>query len=188
MSDDIKNTSESPVAKEFGLVAMFDSPASLLNAAKKVKEQGYKKFDTYSPFPIHGMDRASGIKPSCLGWIVLVIGTVGLVGGFLLQTWVHSKAYPLVISGKPLFAFQAYVPVTFELMVLFSAFAAVFGMFMLNKLPMWHHPLNNSELYETASSHGFLLCIEKDDQKYETQATKSFLKSLGAVEIEVVMA
>ena len=123
------------------VLAEFDSPKSLYHVAQKVRDEGYTKWDAFSPFPIHGMDGAMGLKESILGWIVVIGGAVGLSFGFGLQTWVATTAYKIIVSGKPLFSYQAFVPVTFELMVLFSAFAAVFGMFILNRLPQHYHPL-----------------------------------------------
>ena len=128
----------------FGVLAEFDSPKSLYHVAQKVRDEGYTKWDAFSPFPIHGMDGAMGLKESILGWIVVIGGAVGLSFGFGLQTWVATTAYKIIVSGKPLFSYQAFVPVTFELMVLFSAFAAVFGMFILNRLPQHYHPLFNN--------------------------------------------
>ena len=116
--------------KEY-ILAEFKNPSDLLHAANECSNKGYKVFETYSPFPIHGMDDAMRLKPSNLAWIVLAGGTFGLVGGFGLQTWVSAFAYKIIISGKPFFSYPAFVPVTFEIMVLFSAFATVFGMFFL---------------------------------------------------------
>ena len=99
----------------FGILAEFGTPSSILKAAKKVNLAGYTKFDTYTPFPIHGMDKAMGLKPSSLGWFVFCGGAFGLLFGFGLQTWVSITAYPVIVSGKPLFSYQAFVPVTFEL-------------------------------------------------------------------------
>jgi len=126
--------------KPYGIIAEFKNAAELFKACKEVKDAGYKQFDSYSPFPIHGIEKAMGLPASKLPWIVLGGGAFGLSAGFGLQAWVATSAYPLTISGKPLFSYQAFVPITFELMVLFSAFAAVFGMLALNKLPQFYHP------------------------------------------------
>eukprot|EP01043_Picozoa_sp_COSAG02_P082877 COSAG02_NODE_21010_length_806_cov_1.360679_1_plen_126_part_10 len=116
---------------DYGVLAEFANPTELLLAAEKTKAAGYKHFETFSPFPIHGMDDAMGLKPSILGWIVFCGGTIGLSAGMGLQTWAQVVAYPYIISGKPLFSYPAFVPVAFELLVLFAAFATVFGMFAL---------------------------------------------------------
>ena len=170
----------------YGAIVEFKDPKGLVEAAKKVKGAGYRRFETYSAFPIHGMDDAMGLKATPLGWIVLCGGALGALTAFTLQTWVATSAYKLVISGKPLFSYQAFVPVTFELMVLFSAFAAVFGMLILNRLPQLYHPLFKSDRFLTATSHGFFLSIEASDDLFHSERTIAFLNSLGGVAVEVI--
>jgi hypothetical protein len=170
----------------FGVLAEFDSPKSLFHAAEKVRDAGYSKWDTFSPFPVHGMDRAMGLKESILGWIVAIGGATGLLVGFGLQTWVATTAYKIIVSGKPLFSYQAFIPVTFELMVLFSAFSAVFGMFILNRLPQHYHPLFNNPRFSTATSHGFFIAIEAIDPKFNQSDVEQFMKSSGAIHTEIV--
>jgi hypothetical protein len=170
----------------YGVLAEFKNPKELVHAVKKVKEAGYNVFDTYTPFPIHGMDDAMGLKRSKLPWIVLVCGATGLLSGIALQGWVATTAYKLTISGKPFFSYQAFVPVTFELMVLFSAFGAVFGMFILNGLPKWYDPAFKHSRFRTATSHGFFLGIEAKDPLFDVEKTPQFLQSLGGYSVEVV--
>ncbi len=168
------------------IMAKFDSPAELMNAATKVHESGYRKFDCHSPFPIHGMDKAMGLKRSPLGWIV---GLAALAGGSFalwLQWWSSSIEYPLVISGKPLFSYQAYVPITFGLAVLFAAGAAMIAMLALNGLPRFFHPVFYSKQFESSSDDAFFVSIEADDPKFDTDKTKTFLESLGGSDVEVV--
>lgn len=172
--------------KLFCVLAQFDSPKSLYHAAEKVRDSKYTHFDVYTPFPVHGMDQAMGIKPSKLPWIVLVGGAIGLSVGFGLQTWVATTAYPLIIGGKPFFSFQAFVPVTFELMVLFSGISTVFGMFALNKLPKHSHPLLRNDSFRTATSHGFFLGIESTDPAFDADSVTSFLRETGATSVEKV--
>lgn len=172
----------------YGLVAEFDSPKSLIKAAEALRDAGYKKFETYSPFPIHGMDAAMGLKDSVLGWIVFCAGATGLTCGFLLQTWVSVYAYKITVSGKPLFSFQAFVPVCFEVMVLFSGIAAVFGMFALNKLPQLYHPVFKHPRFAIASSHGFFVSVEATDSRYSDVDTKKLLTALGGKHIADVEA
>ena len=129
----------------FGLLAEFEGPGPLLHGCEQVRDAGYTKWDAHSPFPVHGLDRAMGMRPSVLPWIVLILGLGGAVGAMLLQWWVATTAYPLVISGKPFFSWQAFVPVTFEVGVLIAAIGAVFGMLILNRLPMHFHPLFASQ-------------------------------------------
>lgn len=169
-----------------GIIALFDTPKELYKAAETVRDAGFKQFDTYTPFPVHGMEKAQGLKDSPLGWIVLGGGATGLLTGILLQGWVAVKAYPLVISGKPLFSYQAFVPVTFELMVLFSAFAAVFGMFALNKLPRWNNPFFNYSFAEAVSSDKFAIGIDAADPLFDEEKVKKMLQELGGKHMEVI--
>lgn len=172
--------------KTYGIIASFEGPADLLHAAEKVRDAGYKKFDCHSPFPIHGMDEAMGLKPSPLGFIAAV-GSL-CVGGFavLMQWWCSTIGYPIVTSGKPLFSFQAFVSITFELCILGAALFTVFGMFALNRLPTLYHPLFNSKRMETSGDDGFLLSIEAADPKFQLQQTQDLLKNAGGKNIEII--
>src|SRR5205085_10456977 len=130
-----------PKGPYYGILAEYASPADLYQACERVRDEGFSKWDALTRFPVHGLDQAMGLRRSRLPWIVLVLGLTGAALGFLLQAWVHTSAYPLVISGKPFLSWPAFIPITFEVAVLFAAFGAVFGMFGLNQLPMHHHPL-----------------------------------------------
>lgn len=167
-------------------LARFADPAALLKAAEKVREAGYKKWDCYSPFPVHGLDRAMGEGQSPLGWIVGACAFIGASSAIAMQGWMNAIDYPLVISGKAFFSFQAFVPVTFELAILLSAFGAVFGMFALNGLPLWYHPIFNSERFQKATDDGFFIGIEAKDGKYDAAETTKFLESIGGADVEVV--
>ena len=146
---------------------------------------GYKQFDAHSPFPIHGMDDAMKLKHSKLGWIVLVGGFIGLTGGFGMQTFM-SLDYKIIISGKPFFSYPAFIPVTFELMILISAFFTVFGMFMLNKLPEHYHPIFKSDNFRKATSHGFFISIENSDPGYDQEKIVKLMKSINGTNIEII--
>ncbi|PKK83137.1 MAG: DUF3341 domain-containing protein [candidate division Zixibacteria bacterium HGW-Zixibacteria-1] len=169
-----------------GILAEFSSPAALLKAAEKIRDAGYKKFDCHSPFPIHGMDRAMGLKRSPLGWIVGLAALFGTSAALGLQWWTSTVDYRLVISGKPFFSFQAYVPVTFALGVLLSAVTALLAMLILNGLPRLHHPIFYSDRFVKASDDGFFISIEADDPMYDTEKTRSFLESIGGTNPEVL--
>lgn len=171
---------------KYGVIAKFESPLALLHAAKKVRDNGFTNFDCHSPFPIHGMDEAMGLKRSKLGFIIGAMGLTGALFGFGLQTWVHLVEYPLNISGKPYFAYPAYLIITFELMVLFSAFGAVFGMMFLNKIPRFNHPVFYSEKFSDVSSDAFYISIELTDPIFDENKTKSYLKEIGGTDIEVL--
>ncbi len=168
------------------VLAEFADVDALLSAAEKVRLAGYKKFDCYSPFPVHGLDAAMGEKQSVLGWIVGVMALIGGGSALLMQWWMSAIDYPLIISGKPLFSHQAFVPIIFELTVLLSAFGAVFGMFALNRLPRLYHPIFNSDRFRAATDGGFFVGIEAEDPKFNVEETKRFLSAAGATHVEVV--
>lgn len=169
-----------------GMIAEFKSPGELLQAAKKLRDAGLKKYDCHSPFPIHGMDEAMAEKRSVLGWIVGIIAFIGLAVGITLEWWTSTIDYPIVISGKPYFSYQAYGPVAFAVMVLSSAFAAVIFMLILNGLPRFNHPVFSSDRFAKVTTDGFFISIEADDPVFDTQKTKAFLEELGGKNIELL--
>lgn len=164
----------------------FGSAAELLHAAEKVRDAGFTRWDTHSPFPIHGMDKAMGLRDSRLGWIVLVCGFTGLLTAAGLFFYMNGWDYPLVLGGKPGDAWPAAIPVFFELTVLLSAFGAVFGMFHLNGLPRHHHPLFESERFAKASDDGFFVSIEAEDPKFDGARVRTLLEGLHAKAVELV--
>ncbi len=168
----------------FALVAEFDDVDSVTKAARAVRDAGYTRFDVYSPFPIHGIERAMGLKPTRLPWIVLASGLTGLSLALFFQWWTNGFDYPFKISGKPLFGIPANIPITFEFTVLLSAFAAFFGMFLLNRLPEHHHALFEHPRFARATDDGFFLAIERTDPRFERESTLQLLRSLAPVSIE----
>ena len=170
----------------YGLLAEYRNPAELMNAASRVADAGYTKFDAYSPFPIHGMDQAMKLKDSKLGWIVMVHGLFGLLLGIALQVITQSVMYAHNVSGKPFANLPAFVPVTFELTILFSAFGAFFGMFYLNKLPKLHKSIFNSDHFAKATDDGFFICIESEDDLFSDEKTEKLLLDAGATHIEKI--
>jgi hypothetical protein len=173
-------------ATTYGLLAEFGTPAELYHACEQVRDAGYKRWDAHSPFPVHGLQGAMGLRRSVLPFIILGMGLAGVAGGFALQMWVHSAAYPLIISGKPYFAWPAYVPITFELGVLGGALAAVFGMLGLNQLPMHYHPLFHSRRFERVTDDGFFISIEARDPRFDPVATRALLEAAGARYVEEI--
>ncbi|MCF7826253.1 MAG: DUF3341 domain-containing protein [Candidatus Marinimicrobia bacterium] len=169
-----------------GALARFANPAELIEAAQKIRDAGYKKFDCHSPFPIHGMDDAMGLKRSPLGFIVGAATLTGATVGMSLQYWVAAVDYPLVISGKPFFSWQAFIIVTFALFVLFGAFGAVFGMLHLNRLPRLHHPVFYSDKFAKVTDDAFYVSIEAEDELFDEQKIQNFLSSIGGSDIELV--
>lgn len=170
----------------YGILAEFSNPADLLHGAEKVRNKGYKNFDCHSPFPIHGMDEAMGIKRSVLGYIVFVFGLIGAIGGFTLQTWVHTKAYPLTYAGKPFFSWQAFIIVTFGLMVLAGALSTVLGLFHLSRLPRLFDGLFYSRNFSKFSDNGFFISVDAKDPKFDDEETGRFLESIGGTNIEII--
>ncbi|MCS6857668.1 MAG: DUF3341 domain-containing protein [Sandaracinaceae bacterium] len=167
-------------------LAEFETPAQVLKAAERVRDAGYRKWDVHTPFPIHGMDRAMGLPDSRLGWIVLACGLTGCFFALGLIWWANGVDYPLIIGGKAPFSLPSSVPVMFELTVLFSAFGAVLGMLGLNRLPMHHHPLFQSERFERATDDRFFISIEASDEKFDIEETRAFLESLSPSHIELI--
>jgi len=174
-----------PDAEEIYVLAEFGGASQLYHAAEKMRDAGYNNFDCHSPFPIHGMDAAMGLRRSPLGWIAGLCATFGALGGVALQWYASTIAYPLVISGKPFFSFQAYLPVTFALGVLMAAGAAIFGMMAMNKLPRFHHPLFNSERFRKVTDDGFFISVPSAGIG-EAEKAKAFLESIGGKEAEIV--
>lgn len=172
--------------KMYGLLAEYETPAALYKACERVRDAGYGAWDAHTPFPVHGLEKAMGLGPSLIPWIVCVLGFSGAALGFGLQYWTSVIEYPLIISGKPFNSYPAFVPVTFELGILLGSFGAVFGMFGLNKLPTYYHSLFNSKRFARFSDDRFFIAIEARDPKYDPDKTRKLLESTGAVAVEEV--
>lgn len=170
----------------YGLLAEFKNPGELVHAAEGVHTAGYRRFDTHSPFPIHGMDKAMGLGNSKVGVFALGGGLTGLATGYLLQWWTGAIDYPLNISGKPAFAVEPSIPVMFELTILFAALGAVVGMFALNGLPRPYNPLFYSRRFAQASDDAFFLHVASNDRYFDVEQTGDLLRSLGAVHVEPI--
>lgn len=173
-------------SKTYGALAAFRDDEEILEAARRVRLAGYTKFDAHTPFPVHGLDRAMGMRRSKLPLIIIGGSATGLLTAFLLQWWTGAVDYPLVIGGKPFYAHEYATPVMFELTILLSAFGAVFGMFALNGLPMLYHPLFKSEMFKRATDNRFFISIEAKDPQFDRARTVEFLNSLGAEAVELV--
>ena len=171
----------------FAVVGAFGSTDALFHACEALRDAGYTKFDAHTPFPVHGLERAMGLKPSRLPWIVLLCGLLGGTGAFALQTWAHIWGYKQNISGKPFFAFQAYVPITFELTVLFAAFGTFFGVWGLSRLPQLFHPVMQHPAFSGATDDRFLVSIEASDPKFDADKVRALLAELGARDVEEVL-
>ncbi len=183
-----------------GLLAEFDSPDALKDAARRTFEAGYQKFDVHSPYPIHGMEAAAGIRRTRLPWIVFCCGLAGCMTGLLLQWWTNAtnpleypqvptflQGYNYLVSGKPYFSLPANIPVIFELTILFSAFGAVFGMLIANNLPLFYNPKFRVARFAKVSDDGFFISIDATDPRFNEARTREFLQQLGAVAVERVV-
>lgn len=175
-----------PAPKLCGLIAEFHDVAAVLTAARRVRDAGYRRWDVHSPFPIHGIEKAMGIRSTILPWLVFVGGLTGLGLGFLLVWYTNAHDYPFLISGKPLFSLQANIPVLFEMTVLFSALTAVFGMLLLNKLPMLYNPLFRSERFRMVTDDRFVIAVDASDPRFSRESAEALLRSAGAVCVEEV--
>jgi hypothetical protein len=169
-----------------GLMAEFDDPSALVLAARRAHHEGYRRMDGYSPFPIEELHEALGLRHTRLPLIVLIGGLIGCIGGYSLQYWVSAMAFPLNVGGKPYHSWPAFIPVTFECTILAAALSAVLGMLALNGLPMPYHPVFNVPRFALASRNRFFLCIEASDPRFDLEATRRFLETLGPLEVSTV--
>jgi hypothetical protein len=167
----------------YGLIAEFESPEALLEAAHGARAAGFRRLDAFTPMPIEGLAEAVGFEKTRLPLAVLIGGICGCIGGFLLQYYPSVVDYPLNIGGKPFNSWPAFVPVTFEMTILAAALTTVFGMLAMNGLPTPYHPVFNVPQFELASRNRFFLCIKARDPQFDLEKTKQFLKDLKAREV-----
>jgi hypothetical protein len=168
------------------LLAEFDTPAACMHCAEKLRDEGFTKFDAHTPFPVHGMDRAMGLRDSRLGWIVFAMALTGFSTAVFLMWYMNFYDYAFVVGGKPPFSIPSMAPVCFELTVLFSAFGAVFGMLGLNKLPRHHHPIFESDRFRAVTDDKFFISVECADPKYDAERTRRLVESAHPNHIEII--
>lgn len=167
----------------YGLLAEFDDDKALLKAAKAAQQRGYTRMDGYSPFPVEGLNEAVGFPTTRMPLIILCGGLTGCATGYLLQFWGMAISYPINIGGRPLNSWPAFIPVTFELTILFAAISAVVGVLFLNGFPQPYHPVFNVPRFALASRSRFFLCIEAEDPKFDKEAVRRFFGEQGAAGI-----
>jgi len=180
--------------KTYGVLAEFDDVTTLLKASAKVRDAGFKMWEAYSPFPVHGLDKAMGHQYTRLPWIVLLCGLTGMASGIFLTWYTNATSFEFMpyalrgylfhISGKPYWSMPAFIPPIFELTILFSAFGAFFGMLAMNRLPRFYHPVFKSERFRRATQDKFFIGIEAADPRYDADNTRQLLEDAGATSIE----
>ncbi len=173
-------------AKSYGIIAEYETAADVLHAAEKVRDAGFCKWDVFTPFPIHGMDKAMGLKNSKVGYFSFIGGVTGYTTGMVMIWWMNAVDYPILIGGKPMFSPHGAFPPSYELTILFGAFGAILGMMFLNRLPRLHHPLLKHKRFELASHDRYFVVIETNDAKYSETETRRLLESTGSRHIEMV--
>jgi len=189
-------TIEEPTAgrRFLGYLLEFDNVDDLTTGAEKVRDAGYSNWDCHTPFAVHGLDHAMGARPSHVQWIVLCIGFTGLLTGLFIQWWMNATVhygnvvtgFQYFVSGKPFWSVPANIPVMFEMTILFSAFAAFFGMLCVNKLPQYNHFTMYSARFGRATDDRFFISISAEDPQFDQQKTRDLLAGLPGTYLEVL--
>ena len=172
--------------KLHGLMAEFDNPSSLVEAAERARLAGYRQMDAYSPIPIEELSEALGLRRTRLPILVFLGGLFGGIGGYSLQYWSQTMAYTMNVGGRPFHSWPQFIPVTFETTVLGAALTAFVGMWALNRLPQPYHPVFNVPEFARASTDRFFLCIEAADPRFDRSGTRQFLEGLHPVGVSEV--
>lgn len=171
------------MSKNYGIIAAFDTVPAVYHACEQVRDAGYTQWDTLTSFPIHGLDAAMGMRRSKLPRFSLAGGITGFCTGMSFIWWANAYEYPLVVGGKPYFSPMFAFPVSYELTILFTAFATIFGMFFLNKLPMHYHPVMKAPQFVRALDDRFYIVIESADPKFNAAETRALLQRAGGKDI-----
>ena len=173
-------------SKIHGIMAEYTTPADAMHAAEKVRDAGFRRWDVFTPFPVHGMDRAMGLRNSKVGWFSFIGGVTGYATGMVMIWWMNAVDYPIVVGGKPMFSPFGAFPPSYELTILFGSFGAIFGMLFLNRLPRLHHPLLKHQRFARATHDRYFLVIETSDPKYSELESRKLLEAAGCKHLEVV--
>lgn len=182
--NELTNNIETKQPRLLGVLAEYENPDALLAAAAGVRDAGYSKWDAHSPFPIHGLSKAMGLKASKLQYVTIAAAATGAAAGISMQYWMNSIDYKYMLGGKPLFSVPAYIPVTFELTILFGALGVFAGLLAFTGLPKFYHAVFASRRFRRASSDGFFISVESGDPKFDAENTAALLASLGGANIE----
>lgn len=180
--------SQSAKGNLWGVLAQYENPHAIYQACEQVRDEGYSKWDACTPFPVHGLEKAMGVPPSKLPWVVLITGVLGSSLMLFFEVWASGASYPFVVGGKPLFSLPAFVPIWYEITVLSSCFAAFLSNWIINGLPRPHHPAFNSKAFERVTDDKFFILIEAADPKFDLTKTKAMLSALGATHVEELEA
>jgi hypothetical protein len=175
-----------PTSKPYGIIAEFDTPADAIHAAEIVRDAGFSKWDVFTPFPVHGMDRAMGMRGSMVGWFSFIGGVSGYTLGMVMIWWMNAYDYPLLVGGKPMFSPFGAFPPSYELTILLGSFGAIIGMLFMNRLPRLHHPLLKHKRFGLVTHDKFFIVIETADPKYSPTETRKLLEGAGSKLIETV--
>lgn len=177
-------TTPTTPSTRWGVLAQYENTQTVFHAAEKVREAGYTQWDVCSPFPVHGLDKVMGIKPTILPWVVLVTALMGSGSILAFEIWVAGVANPFIVGGKPLFSLPAFVPIWYEITVLSGCLAAFFGNWVLNGLPRFNHPAFASAAFERVTDDKFFVLIEASDPVFDLERTRSLLTQAGASHVE----
>lgn len=167
-----------------GMIGFIDDPDSLIRAAETVRDDGYEKWDCHTPYPVHGLDAAMGLKESPMAYICLIAGAVGAGAAVLMQWWMSAVDYPVRIGGKQLFSWPAFVPITFEFFVLFAALATMGALFVLCRLGTWHSALHDSGVMAMVTSYRHGVVLSADDPKFSEDAARALLEKASCKDIQ----
>ena len=181
---DIIQDADIPVV--WGISAEFETPEELIAAAQKTSDAGYKRLDTYTPFPIEGLSEAMNFRDYRMPLLMLLGGLLGGLFGFFFQLWAYSFNYPYNIGGRALASWPYFVVITFEMTILTSSFFGIFGMFILNGLPLPYHPIFGAPNFDRAGTDRFFLAIESQDKQFDLGGTRNFMETLGAINVAEV--
>ena len=174
--------------KLWGVLAQYENPHEIFAACEQVRDSGYSVWDACAPFPVHGLDKAMGIKPSRLPWVVLCVGLSGSAFMLFFQSWIAGSVFPIVVGGKPLFSMPAFVPIWYEITVLSSCVTAFFGNWVLSGLPRPHHPAFNAKSFGRVTDDKFFIMVEATDPLFDLTRTKALLAASGASSVEELEA
>lgn len=169
-----------------GMMGEFKTPAEFYHACEKFRDAGYKRWDSYAPFPVHGIDEAMGMPTSRLPLVVGIMGLTGAGLGYLFQYFISHDLYPMVVQGKPPGAWEAFAPITFEFGVIFTAFSAILSMFAFNRLPMWYHPLLKKDRFLRTSDDRFVICVDASDPNFDPAKTRDLFEKAHGYNVDLV--